>query len=78
MKQPAYQPGSRQTPIIAAPVAEAGTWASPGAVIAPNQPPEAFRLTIPHPYPWVIGGIVHGVSQTSPWAAGASSAAPRR
>jgi hypothetical protein len=49
MKQPAYQPGSRQTPIIAAPVAEAGTWASPGAVIAPNQPPSAFGFTVPHP-----------------------------
>ncbi len=36
-------------PIIAAPVAEAGTWASPGAVIAPNQPPEALGLTVPHP-----------------------------
>jgi len=42
-------PGSRQTQIIAAPVAEAGTWASPGAVLAPNQPPEAFGLTVPHP-----------------------------
>jgi hypothetical protein len=44
-------PGSRPTPAIAAPVAGAGTWPSPGAVIAPNQPPEAFRLTAPHPSP---------------------------
>jgi hypothetical protein len=32
-------------------------------VIAPNQPPEAFGLTVPDP--WVTGGIVHGISQTT-------------
>ena len=31
--------------------------------MAPNQPPEAFKLTVPHP--WVTGGIVHGISQTT-------------
>jgi hypothetical protein len=59
---PTSQEASRP-PITAAPLAEAGTWASPGAVIAPNQPPKAFGLTVPHP--WVTGEIVHGISQTT-------------
>src|SRR5690348_9375591 len=44
--------------------------------MAPNQPPEAFGLTVP-PHR-VIGGIVPALNQTNPQAAGASSAAPRR
>jgi len=44
--------------------------------MAPDQPPQASGLTVPHPR--VTGGIVHGISRTGPGTAGASSAASRR
>ena len=49
MNNPPATPGSRQTQITAAPVAEAPTGARPGALMAPNQPPEPSGLTVPHP-----------------------------